>query len=87
MPIIRRCFHKKFESGLLCYCLTRQVWDVCEELQTFIQDSTEVLWSEVNHLKDSTQCQPQGMSPSIRAVTFGEVNRIDCSLKRYTIEA
>lgn len=25
----------------------RKVWDVCEELQTFIQDSKEVLWSEV----------------------------------------
>lgn len=29
-----------------------QVWDVCEELQTFIQDSKEVLWSEVRHIPD-----------------------------------
>lgn len=27
-----------------------KVWDVCEELQTFIQDSKEVLWSEVRHI-------------------------------------
>lgn len=25
---------------------------MCEELQTFIQDSKEVLWSEVRHIPD-----------------------------------
>ncbi len=29
-----------------------KVWDVCEELETFIQDSKEVLWSEVRHIRD-----------------------------------
>ncbi|CAM9328435.1 unnamed protein product, partial [Hapterophycus canaliculatus] len=36
-----------------------QVWDVCEELQTFIQDSKEVLWSEVTpeSLEDDAKTQ------------------------------
>lgn len=28
---------------------------MCEELQTFIQDSKEVLWSEVRHIPDTAK--------------------------------
>ncbi|CAB1113053.1 unnamed protein product [Ectocarpus sp. CCAP 1310/34] len=39
--------------------LMYKVWDVCEELQTFIQDSKEVLWSEVTPeaLEDDAKMQ------------------------------
>ncbi|CBJ30911.1 Dynein heavy chain family dynein heavy chain [Ectocarpus siliculosus] len=39
--------------------LMYKVWDVCEELQTFIQDSKEVLWSEVTPeaLEDDAKTQ------------------------------
>eukprot|EP00904_Undaria_pinnatifida_P003126 jgi/Undpi1/12814/HiC_scaffold_7.g02481.m1 len=39
--------------------LMYKVWDVCEELQTFIQDSKEYLWSEVNpeSLEDDAKAQ------------------------------
>lgn len=33
-----------------------QVWDVCEELQTFIQDSKEFLWSEVRGVLKWLSC-------------------------------
>lgn len=52
-----------------------KVWDVCEELQTFIQDSKEVLWSEVRHIPDTANAFVGERGQSYINSTFGLVGR------------